>query len=193
MAEKPDWQTYIEQTKEYPPSPLLVKALPLVQKKEKAIDIGGGALKDSRFLLNEGFDVTEVDAEKAPEELTAALDPKKFHAFTSTFADFDFPKDTYDLASAMFSLPFNPPDSFDRVMQNVKASIHPGGILCLQLFGDRDGWSKNEEMTFHTSEQAKKLFDDMELVQFEEREYDARLASGEPKHWHLYNVIARKR
>ena len=39
----------------------------------------------------------------------------------------------------------------------------------------------------------KALFSDFELIQFNEIEKDAIIASGEKKHWHIYDVIAQKK
>ena len=38
----------------------------------------------------------------------------------------------------------------------------------------------------------KTLFCNFELIQFNEIEKDAIIASGEQKHWHIYDVIAKK-
>ena len=61
MSIKKDWSEYFEFTREKPPFLLLIEALKYVTDKGKAIDIGGGALKDTRYLLDEGFDVTVID------------------------------------------------------------------------------------------------------------------------------------
>ena len=44
-----DWSEHFKYTIIYPPSPLLVQAVGYIENLHKAIDIGGGALKDSRF------------------------------------------------------------------------------------------------------------------------------------------------
>jgi SAM-dependent methyltransferase len=188
-----DWKGYFERTKEYPPSPLLVKAVPFAARKGKAIDIGAGALKDTRYLLEQGFEVTALDREPAITEMAAALGSKRVRAFASSYADFDFPEREYDIASAMFSLPFNPPESFDDVFARIKRSLTPGGVFCGHLFGERDGWAANPEMTFHTKAQAEALLMDLEIIQFTESERDGTLADGKMKHWHTFNIIARKR
>lgn len=192
MSKSPDWKTYYTQTKASPPSPLLVKALEYVQSKGRALDVGGGALKDTRLLLKEGFEVTDIDSAELPAEIIVELDPKNFHFVHSAYADFKFSEGEYDLVNAMFSLPFNPPDTFDRVFQDLKCSLKVGGIFCGNLFGDRDNWSGKSDMTFHTKERAIFLMADLDVIWFEEREYDGKLASGMPKHWHVFNVIARK-
>ena len=59
---KKDWSKYFNNTKNRPPSRLLVKALEYVENKKNAIDIGGGALKDAKYLLEQGFNVTVIDS-----------------------------------------------------------------------------------------------------------------------------------
>ena len=48
-------------------------------------------------------------------------------------------------------------------------------------------------MTFHTRADAKALLRAFELERFDEVEEDSSTALGEPKHWHFFNVVARKR
>lgn len=189
---KPDWEAFYRATKETPPSSLLVKALDEVKKKDKAIDIGAGALKDTKFLLEHGFDVTAVDREGALLGMAEAVGSEKLHPVVAAFDEFPFPESEYDLASAMYALPFNPPDTFEAVLTRIKASLAPGGIFCGQFFGDHDQWSADPKMTFHTKDQVEKLMEDMEVVRLEEREWDGRTADGNPKHWHVFDVIARK-
>ncbi|MFZ2804704.1 MAG: class I SAM-dependent methyltransferase, partial [Patescibacteria group bacterium] len=107
--------------------------------KGKAIDIGGGALKDTRYLLEQGFDVTVVDSEPSMAKIAESINSDKLHAVVSSFVDFDFPKNTFDVASAMFSLPFSPPETFDAVVEKIKMSLVEGGIFCGNFFGMMDG------------------------------------------------------
>jgi hypothetical protein len=47
-------------------------------------------------------------------------------------------------------------------------------------------------MTFHSSEQVKSMFvDDFEIEALEEIEEEGEAFSG-PKHWHIFDIIARK-
>lgn len=46
---------------------------------------------------------------------------------------------------------------------------------------------------FLTEQEVKALFSDFELIQFNEIEKNAILASGEEKHWHIYDIIAQKK
>ena len=192
MAPKKDWYEYYDITRNKPPSKLLIKALAYVEKKGEAIDIGGGALKDTRYLLGQGFDVTVIDKADLMEKEVETIKSDKLHYVISSFADFDFPKNTYDIASAMYALPFNPPEDFDAVFTRIKNSLVKDGIFCCQCFGIRDGWSGNQKMTFHTKEQVEKLLSDMEVILLDEEEKDDKTANGTPKHWHVFHFIAKK-
>ena len=43
-----------------------------------------------------------------------------------------------------------------------------------------------------SEEETRLLFKDFELIHLDEIEKDAMTASGEEKHWHIYDIIARK-
>lgn len=187
-----DWKEYYEITKNSPPTKLLVKALEYVAKKNKAIDIGGGALKDTRYLLEQGFDVTVIDKAELMAKEAELVKSNKLHYIISSFSDFEFPKNEYSIASAMYSLPFNSPESFGAVFAKIKESLISGGIFCGQCFGIRDEWSTNQKMTFHTKEQVENLLSDMKIILLDEEEKDGKTANGTPKHWHVFHFIAKK-
>lgn len=190
---KSGWSEYYEITKNRPPSKLLVRALEYIENRNKAIDIGGGALKDTKYLLSLGFDVTVIDKDELMAKTAEQLPQTNLRYFVSAFAEFVFPKNQFDIASAMFALPFNPPETFERVIGDIKNSLVTGGIFCGQLFGIHDSWNDREGMTFHTREQAEHLFSNMEVIVFEEEEKDGATANGTPKHWHTFSIIARKK
>ncbi len=192
MNTQKDWSEYYKLTSEKPPSKLLVKALPLVAHKGKAVDIGGGALKDTRHLLAEGFDVTVIDASESVREAAHALDNENVHAYISRFEDFNFPENTYDIASAMFALPFTSPTHFTEVFERIEKSLVPGGIFCGQFFGKNDGWAQNPNMTFHTKAEIETLLSRFDTLSFSETKEDGTTANGAPKHWHIFEIIARK-
>ena len=92
MPTSNEWAGFYDLTKNSPPSALLLQALAHVKNKGKAIDIGGGALKDTRHLLAQGFDVTAIDNSELMAKEAQAISSHRFHYFVSTFAKFDFPK-----------------------------------------------------------------------------------------------------
>jgi len=187
------WSQYYAITQVQPPSPLLLEALEYISTPGKAIDIGSGALKDTKLLIEKSFDVTALDSEPLPIELTVGLDSSRFHPVMTSFASFDFPASKYCLANAMYSLPFNPPDSFNDVFARIVASLRPGGVFCGNLFGTRDQWQLDRpRMTFHTREQVMTLLSGLETLKLDEKEWDGSTAAGTPKHWHTFDFIAKK-
>ena len=110
----------------------------------------------------------------------------------SSFEDFDFPENTFDLVNAQYSLPFTSPESFNEVFGKVKASLKSGGVLVGQLFGEKDGWRETPSMTFHTHDEVQQLLSDMKIINLEESEVDGRISDGSPKHWHVFQITARK-
>ena len=68
------------------------------------------------------------------------------------------------------------------------------GYFVGNFFGKKDTWAETKEnLIFLTEQEVKALFSDFELIQFNEIEKDAIIASGEKKHWHIYDVIAQKK
>lgn len=192
--QKTGWDQHYKDTKDKPPSELLVQALGYVINKNNAIDIGAGAtLRDAKYLLDQGFEnVTVVDQEESVAAAAEKIGSKKLHCYISKFAEFEFPENEYDLANANYSLPFNPPEDFDKVFSRIKNSLVKGGIFCGQFFGVNDDWNKSPHLSFHTKEQVLGLLQGMEVLHLEEKEFDGKLASGAPKHRHVFDVIARK-
>ena len=48
-------------------------------------------------------------------------------------------------------------------------------------------------MVFLSKEQVLQLFDAFEIIYFEEIEKDGKTSLGKMKHWHLYEIIAKKK
>ncbi len=188
-----DWEKYYHQTIQKPPSKLLLQALTYEIPQKIAIDLGAGGLRESKYLLEHDFDVTAVDSEPAMGIEAKRIMSDRFHYFITPLQTFNFQKNYYGLAIAIYSLPFIPEENFYCVFQNIQESLVKGGIFCGQLFGDRDGWNTHATMTFHTQAQARELFHDMDILFFHEEEKDGATASGSTKHWHVFHVIAQKR
>lgn len=189
---KDSWAQYYENTKRKPPSKLLMLALAYVENKNTALDLGAGAFVDSLFLLENGFMVTAVDSSSASQDLAYTLDNPKFNFIYAQFDNFSFSPNAYDLISAQWALPFNPPDTFEQMFTHLKSSLKPRGIFTGHFFGKNDQWNvSGKNMTFHTKEEIIELLSPSEIIQLKEEEKDGTTADGTPKHWHVYYVIAQ--
>lgn len=108
----------------------------------------------------------------------------------ATFEEAEWP--ATDLVNSSFALPFCRPEAFPAAWSRLVASLRHGGRFCGQLFGDRDGWSHEEEMTFLTRASLEELLDGLDVERLDEVEEDGRTAIGDAKHWHLYHLVIRK-
>jgi SAM-dependent methyltransferase len=187
----PDWESFYGVTKDSAPWPLLMRAAALAPAGGRALDLGAGAGRDTRYLLAQGFLVTAVDAEPSAVALLSALPQDRLRVVQSAFEDFAF--GTYDVISAQFALPFVPREHFADVFTRLKAALAPGGIFAGQFFGIHDQWNTPERaMTFLTRAEAEALLSDLETIELTEEDDDGHTADGSPKHWHVFHILARK-
>jgi tellurite methyltransferase len=184
--------SYIEARRFDPPRPLLIKAAALVERREHALDAGAGALNATKYLLSNGFaHVTALDASPHAQKIAAELPPEQVTFALSRFEDFQFPENLYDLVNAEFTLPFIDRGHFAPVFTKLLNSVRDGGIFTGQLFGTNDSWNvENSGMSFHTHAEVEELFRDFELLHFEEEDHPGTTKLGEPKHWHIFHIIA---
>lgn len=182
------WNKYNEITKNKSPRKLLIQ---VVGAGGYALDLGAGALNDTRYLLEKGYDVDAVDSNPSILKLGRDLNTNA-HIFVSAFDTFHFPIEKYDLVNAQYALPFNSPKTFDAMFARLVKSLKPGGIFVGQFFGTEDSWSDNAEMTFHTKEQVKSLLKIFNISHFDEIKKEGKTALGREKFWHVFDVIATK-
>lgn len=188
--------TYFENTKNFPPHKLLQEALPFVLTKDRALDLGAGALRDSKLLLAGGFkEVVAVDASKELSAMAEGVGDQRLTAVTTRFEEYQFPPEYFDLVSSQFALPFCDPEEFAKVFESLLASLVPGGVFTGQLFGDRDRWAgeSHKAKTFLTREQAEQVLAGLDVRKFNEVERDSLTADQTPKHWHYFEIIAIKK
>jgi tellurite methyltransferase len=187
-----DWGRFYTFTQDSPPWPLLIRAASLAPRNgHAALDLGAGAGRDTRYLLEQGFEVTAVDADPCSAELLSALPENHLQVVQSSFEDFTFA--TYDLISAQFALPFIPRSRFAEVFTRLKAALSPTGVFVGQFFGVNDQWNTpDHNMTFLTRAEALDLIRDLETIEFTEEDADGHTADGSPKHWHVFHILGRR-
>jgi tellurite methyltransferase len=159
-----------------------------------AVELGCGDGTESLALLSRGWRVLACD--KQPEAIALLRDrvpPQHLDRLeTRVAATEDLALPPCDLVYAGYTLPFIPPSRFAVAWQRIVQALRPGGRFAGQLFGDRDSWTVEPDMTFQTRVQALALLAPLEVEVFREREEDGNAFSG-PKHWHIFDIIARQR
>lgn len=196
----PNWKTFYERQDGREPRPLFVEALARFDAKPNpasrlhAIDLGCGDGAETLALLKAGWQVLAIDREPtAMTYVQAKVGPElqpQLQVMVAAFEALELPET--DLVYAGFSLPFCRPDYFDRLWAHITARIRLGGRFAGQLFGVRDTWANNPEMTFHAEAQVSRLLaHGFETETLREIDEDGQALSG-PKHWHVFDIIARK-
>jgi len=199
-ANEDRWRRYYDAVAGRPPRETLLGALASLEAEggvpegALALDLGAGDGRDTVELLRRGFRVLAIDAEAdAFVRLRARPDlahPERLETQTARFEDVALPSAL--LVNASFSLPFCPPGRFPALWRGIVDALVPGGRFAGQLLGRRDAWAARPGITSFERDEAKALLDGLIVERFEEEETDSATATGQPKHWHLFQVIARK-
>ena len=193
-----DWLNYINITRNKRPRQLLVQALSEVKEREVALDLGSGALNDSRFLLSQGFSqVVAVDSAISELQAFELLDVSDellshFKFINSTIEDFIFPEVEYDLVNVQFVLPFIDQKKLFDILEKIKKSLKAGGIFVGQFFGVRDSWGDFLQVGVMNEEEARNNLAGLEIIYFAEEEKNEEAAAKAIKHWHTFNFIVKK-
>jgi len=159
-----------------------------------AVDLGCGAGRDARELLRAGWSVLAVDREpgaiRALEAATSADLRPGLQTRVADLADVDVPP--CDLVNASLSLPFLSPESFWDAWARIIAALPVGGRLAAMLFGDRDGDVGDPTMTHPSPDTIRASLAAFEFEHWVDREEDGRTALGEPHHFHMLELVARR-
>jgi SAM-dependent methyltransferase len=190
-ADEARWQRFIAATRDEPSWPRLMRAAEMFEAAGDALDVGAGAGRDTAYLLDRGWRVTAIDSSPSALKALERLAHPNLRVIATRVEDF-IPA-TYDLVNAQFSLPFMPPANFTSAVRRLRDSVRPGGVLAATFFGKRDEWNvAGTEMTFSTRADIEELFHEWDVNELTEVEEDGRTATGSPKHWHVYHLIARR-
>lgn len=159
-----------------------------------AVDLGCGAGRDARELLRAGWRVLAVDGEPAARDvLEKATEPElkpRLQIAIADLSDVEIPP--CDLVNASLSLPFLAPYAFHGTWRRIMTALVPGSRLAAMLFGDHDGSASDPEMTCLPPELIRADLSDFEIEHWSVKEEDSKTALGEPHHFHLIELVARR-
>ena len=157
-----------------------------------ALDIAAGALNETKDMIKRSFEVTAIDYNPGIVELAKEIGSTKLKAINSTMEDFAYGVNKYDYIIAMFALPFISPNKFDEVFAKITKSLKPDGVFALHLFGNKDEWAGNPKMSIFDVEGARNLIKDLSILKFKEIEKPTRIANGQMKRGHIFQIIVQK-
>lgn len=195
LADSKVWADYNAAQADRPVRSLCLDAMALAGPGigRRAIDLGCGAGKETLALLNDGWNVHAVDSLPDTRERLRGIAPDADGRLSIEVRAFQELRvlPPADLIFAGYSLPFIHPDTFGGFWAVLLDALRHQGIVAVNLFGDRDSWAGIPEWNFHTEPEARQLFAGLEIVKFEVYDADGQSFRG-PKHWHIYDVVARR-
>ena len=161
----------------------------------KAIDIGCGAGRDTVYLIKNGWHVIAIDKENTKQIMTNQLNDEELNRLTFIQSEFENIKlEKNNLIIANYSIPFCNKNKFQEFWHKIIDSIEENGYFVGNFLGKNDEWNtQKSSMTFFSRKTVEELFNNFEILKFEEEEKDAKTGLGIMKHWHTYNIIARKK
>lgn len=192
-----DWEPFYTATAGSPVRALCLQAIEAAgePRGRLAVDLGAGAGRESAALLAAGWRVLALDgAPGAHLRIEASVPPAHRDRLTvveQSFAALDeLPR--AGLVYAGYALPFQRPEVFARTWSVIRAALRPGSgaILAVNLFGPRDTWADDPELTTHSLEEARALLDGLQILALREQEREGVAVTG-PKHWHELDLLAR--
>ncbi len=192
-----NWPRFYNETKGRQDRKLLVEALKFVIGRDAALDIGAGSLQESVYLIGQGFQkIVAVDSSDEFLDMASKIKDEKLEVHNLPIQDYKFIDNAFDLVTAQYTLPFVGRDKFSKVWESIHMSLKVGGVFTGQFFGDRDKWnSLGSRMVFHSRKEVEDLCNKYgyEILSFQEKEYDGAAISDTIKHWHIFNLILRKK
>lgn len=188
------WAEFFELSKDIGPTALLENAVRLLVKRDQALDLGAGSLKDSKFMLSMGIKkVTAIDSDPAIRKYHSKIPTSQLLVKVAPFEGLKLKPNTYDFISAQHALYFSDPDYFPTLIEQIIGSLKPCGIFCAQFLGPKDSWNTTDNnLTFITKAELKKLLAPLDLVFFQEEIREGTTIDQQTKVWHLFHVIALK-
>jgi hypothetical protein len=190
-----DWEPFYRATAGSPVRPLCLEAIATAGEpgERLALDLGAGAGRETAALLDADWRVLALDgAPGAHLRIEASVPPARRDRLTvaeRSFAALDGLPDA-GLIYAGYALPFQRPEVFAHTWSLIRTALLPGAVLAVNLFGPRDTWASDPEITTHTPAEARDLLDGLQILALREEEREGVAVTG-PKHWHVLDVLAR--
>lgn len=162
---------------------------------KNAIELGCGAGNDSVYLIKNGWNVLAIDKEDVEERIKKRLNVEELKRFTFQKQCFEsLELKECNLIVANYCLSFCSSNKFQELWNKVNNSILKGGYFVGNFFGVNDSWNMTKrDMVFFNKEQVISLFKDFEIISFKEFENDGLTGLGKMKHWHVFDVIAKRK
>jgi SAM-dependent methyltransferase len=192
------WAAYYDKLRDRPPRKTVLAALDLFGAPPPdalVMDLGCGDGRDVVEMARRRWNVVAVDAEPAALQQLAARQMPGADRVTPIAARLEEVPLPLGLAwvNSSFAMPLCEPARFVDLWTRLREALPGGGRFSGQWYGPRDSWNGRPGITFLDRARVMKLLDGFELEMFDEEEADGVTPRGNPKHWHIFHIVARKR
>ena len=189
-----DWNNFHNITENKPPRKNIVYFISNYSITGNAIDLGCGSGSDTIFLIKNNWNVLAIDSSNTEERIRNKLsndEQKRLKFEVQKFEELKLSE--CDLLISNNSLPFCDKNYFYKMWAEICSNIKDNGYFVGNFFGINDEWNtENDKRTFLAKKEVIELFRDFEILEIKEIEKDKTTAEGKMKHWHTFEIIARK-
>ena len=169
----------------------------LISGKGQALDLGCGMGTDSLALAQIGY---EVDAVDSHADRIRALEEQKnkltIHVVQADIRDFNIEQEKYSVIICNNVLSFlKSKDELFAMIRKVSNGLAPQGVLYFTVFGPRDEWANNKEMSFIDYDSILTFLNDLPLKIYHrstEEGYGKKMDGG-IKYWHIHRFFCIKK
>jgi SAM-dependent methyltransferase len=192
MAKKKQ-QGHLEETKYWGPSNNTVLSVHHLNKFEKrALDLGCGSLRNSKYLFNCGLIVDAMDKNSSVKKYAKFFENRPKGLFNLKIVDYTrstFGKSKYDIVVAQNSLSFNEKKIVENVIVKIRKALRDKGMFAGNLYGLKDFRVGSRKMSFYSKREVKSLLETIgEIHMLVEDEGETKKG----KHWHAYEFVVEK-
>lgn len=186
-------EDFLDKTRHRAPDELLQEWLPKLGLRGIALDLGCGSGAEAELLAREGFMVDAID--KDPTSVKYAkerCEGMKVDVIEGDFREFNLRPEYYSVVVSINALPFLPRADFEKLLEDIKVSLKPGGAALIYVYGPEHAWADREDMNFWTKDEFAKQWKGFEILELKEYIGDYPLRSGAVINQHRIHLVARK-
>jgi SAM-dependent methyltransferase len=189
------WKAYHQRVGDKPNSLVVHTLNDFVGKRRSvSLDLGAGNLRDSKFLLGQGF--TRAVAVDSSEESLAFV-VKGIELYIAPIETFTPGKNSLDFAFSCNTLFFLTPAQVADVFRNVLVGLRPGGIFACNVLGQEDDWVVwGENVSSFTEETIVSLCSGFRVLGVNEGRNGGstvnELGFVVSKFWHQLSIVVQK-
>ena len=194
-----DWNAFHKASQGRALRPFYIELQKILEREgvrpSRAIELGCGTGEETLDLLHRGWQVLAIDhAEAAIEDLTNRVpesDRPRVALQVRRFEDLADLKPVH-LVYSFQSLSFCPPSEFEAFWKRVLSWVEPGGIFAGTLFGPNDQWVPGGKVSAISEKDLRASLEGFEILHWREIDKLGPTALQGEKHWHYFEVVARK-